>query len=530
MNQHRDYDVIVIGAGPGGLTTAAYLGMAGRRVLVVDARDQVGGHMSAFTHDGYEFDIGLHYTSAGQAQRVLDPLGVDVEFRDFDRDGMFRLHGPGPELAVPQGFEAFRSRLEGTFPAEREAIDSYLGTIQMLADELEQIPDRPHLRELPQLPWRLRGLLRHATSTAGGYLDSLHASPALKTALLSWTSGSLAIAPSRVSLPVVALMTRDYLRGLSYPQGGSRAISEQLAGVVRSHGGEVLLDTEVSRILVDRGQVRGVQVTGASLDTAPEPVREILAPVVVSAVDVKQTYQHLLPPDALPPRLLRRVQSYELALPLAVVYLVLDRDLAAEGYPNATHVVSGSHDLDREYALLRSGVLPDTSSVGVWVANLADPGNVRLCPPGQTNVQVMSVAPAHHEWWGVAPGRGPTARYLARKRLLRDRWVQAAEHVIPGLARSIIFEEVGTPISSERFMRVSGGTSYGPAFTPRQTFGRLGPSGPVEGLFHAGAGVRPSHGLVGTLHGGIAAASAVTTIPVAELQARPAPAEPVGTR
>ncbi|MGB7979824.1 MAG: FAD-dependent oxidoreductase [Candidatus Nanopelagicales bacterium] len=58
-----DYDVIVIGAGPGGLRAAAHLANAGRRVLVIDAGDHVGGHMSAFTHAGYEFDIGLHYTS-----------------------------------------------------------------------------------------------------------------------------------------------------------------------------------------------------------------------------------------------------------------------------------------------------------------------------------------------------------------------------------------------------------------------------------------------------------------------------------
>ena len=527
MDERHDYDVIVIGAGAGGLTTAAYVAMTGRRVAVVDAREQLGGHMSAFTHAGYEFDIGLHYTVAAPARQVLQPLGVQVQFREFDPDGMFRLIGPGPEFAVPKGMDPFRERLCEAFPSQRQAIDTFLSTVQMLSDELDQIPERPQVQDLPRLPWRLRGLLRYWATTAGGYLDTLHASPPLKTALLEWISGSLAVPPSRLSLPVAARLIRGYLKGLSYPQGGSRAITEGLADAIRRHGGEILPGTEVSQILVDGKHARGVRVRSASVDAAPEPGRDILAPAVVSAVDVKQTYLRLLPPDSVPPRLLRRVRGYELALPLAVVYLVLDRDLAAEGYTNAVRIVSDVDDIDATYAAVSAGELPEAGSAGAWIANLADPGNPRLCPPGRTNVQLIGVAPAQHSWWGIAPGSGPTARYAARKRQVRDQFVRLAERAIPGLAGSIVYEETATPITGERFMRCTGGTAYGPAFTPRQAFSRLGATSAIAGLYHAGASVRPSHGLVGTLSGGLAAASAVTSIPVAELLARCATSEAV---
>lgn len=514
-----DYDVIVIGAGPGGLTTAAYLALAGRRVLVVEARDVVGGHMSAFSHGGYEFDVGLHYTSPALASAALRPLGVTVEFRDFDPDGMFRLHAPSREVSVPRGVESFRSRLHGLFPAETHTVDAFLATVTALTAQMQQIPTRPGLRELPRLPWRLRDLLRHATSTAGGYLDTLHASRLLRTALLGWTSGSLGVGPSRVSLLATALLMTNYLDGLGYPQGGSRVITEELAAAVRRNGGELLLDTEVDHVLVERNRVAGVRVRAASTDAAPEPLRQVLAPAVVSAIDLKHTYLRLLAPGDVPSRLLRRVQGYEMALPLAVTYLVLDRDLASEGYPNATQLVLGSDDQDPAFAELRAGELPAGNAVGVWVGSLADPQNPRLCPPGQTNLQLISLAPAHHEWWGVPPASGPTARYLARKREVRDHMVRAAEHVVPGLGSSIVYEEVGTPVTSERFIRVSEGTSYGPALVPRQLWTRLGPTSPIGGLFHAGAGTRSGHGLVGTLHGGVAAAAALTGMPATELLA-----------
>jgi phytoene dehydrogenase-like protein len=219
-----------------------------------------------------------------------------------------------------------------------------------------------------------------------------------------------------------------------------------------------------------------------------------------------------------PPRLLHRVRAYELALPITVLYLVLDRDLAKEGYPNSVFEVSPTLDLDGTYAALRAGDFPEDNAVSAWIANLADPDNPRLCPPGQTNLQLMSLAPASPTWWGVAPGRGPTPRYLSRTHHVRDQMIRTAEHVIPGLRQAIVREETATPVAQERLMRTTGGTSYGPAFTPRQTWTRLGPTSPVEGLFHAGAGVRPSHGVLGTLMGGLAAASAVSGMPVAELQ------------
>lgn len=532
MDTQRDFDAIVIGAGPGGLTAAAYLSMAGRRVAVVDARDEPGGHMSAFTHAGYEFDIGLHYTSEPAAQQVLWALGVDVEFRAFDPAGMFRMHGPdGFEFAVPRGVEQYRAQLHEAFPAERHITDAFLHTTQLLTDELAQLQNRPQLRELPRLPWEMRGLMRYGLATVGGYLDSLHASPQLRSVLGGWMNGSFAIPPSRLSLPAYAQVTRHYLDGMAYPQGGSRLITAGLADVIRRNHGELLLGVEASRILVNRGRVRGVRIRNASLDVAPEPEQDLLAPVVVSAVSVQQTYLRLLPPDVVAPRLLRRVRSYDMPLPLAGVYLVLNRDLAAEGYPNSNRTVSAEIDIETAYALAQAGEMPRAGFALVWVANLADPNNPRLCSPGQTNLQVMGVAPARHDWWGIAPGSGPTERYAARKRQVRDQLVALAERIIPDLSASIIHEETSTPITDERYTRSPGGVSYGPAFTPRQTFRRLGPTGAVSGLYLAGASVQPSHGLIGTLHGGAAAAAAITGIPTAELltSGKQAPAEPAAT-
>ena len=86
-----DVDVVVVGAGLGGLATAAYLAVAGKRVVVVDRHSVAGGNGTVFTHEGYEFDVGLHYVGdcepGGLFDRALDPLDIHLTYREMDRDG-----------------------------------------------------------------------------------------------------------------------------------------------------------------------------------------------------------------------------------------------------------------------------------------------------------------------------------------------------------------------------------------------------------------------------------------------------------
>ncbi len=79
MAANRDADVIVVGTGIGGLTTAAYLAAAGKKVLVVDRGSRPGGHGTVFERGGYEFDIGLHAIGSGRPYTQSNPSGSTDE-------------------------------------------------------------------------------------------------------------------------------------------------------------------------------------------------------------------------------------------------------------------------------------------------------------------------------------------------------------------------------------------------------------------------------------------------------------------
>jgi all-trans-retinol 13,14-reductase len=507
-----DADVIVVGAGAGGLTAAAYLAAAGRQVTVVDRQSMAGGNTAVFTHEGYEFDIGLHYLG-GQAiaqpavRAVLEPLDIELTYREQDPDGFDTLLFDDMTFEVPKGLEAFRRRLHEAFPNERHAIDRYLARISAVAEALELRPPR-RAGEAPRYVWSARRSIAAAFTTLGRELNRLDCSPRLR-AVLSWIHGVYGLPPSRVALGMHAAVSLHYLRGAWYPEGGAQVVSNRLVDVIREHGGQLLLDLEVDRILMRDGAVDGVRLRPGRRGTTP-PAEELHAPVVISNADLKRTLLELLPPGVVPNRLRRRVRRFELPAPLFIVYLVIDRDLRAEGVPNRNWAVIDYDDLESMYAACASGQLP--SQQGVWItsASLKDPTNPRLCRPGQTNLQLMSIAPASHAFWDVGEDLVAGPRYQERKRQLRDRLVSAAERAIPGLAEAIAYEEAATPISLERHLGSSGGTSYGIAATPRQ-FGIRRPAShtPINGLFLAGASTRSGHGITGAMLGGVEAASAV---------------------
>lgn len=499
-------DVVVVGAGLGGLVAAAYLAGAGKRVIVVDRHFVAGGNATVFTHKGYEFDVGVHYLGdcegGGAIGRVLQPLGIELEFNELDPDGFDTFVFPDEVFRVPRGVEPFRERLVSRFPGHAEGIGRYLDLIVAL--DAESTGHQP-----PTV------LMDNVETTLGQVFDREGFPPRLRS-ILAGQHGTYALPPSQVSIVLHAGLVMHYLKGAFYPVGGGQVIADRLVDYLVDHGGEVILRTPVEEILVDDDAVRGVRLRPPSPERARGVPDVIEAPVVISNADLKRTVLDLVGPRHLPTDLVERVRSYRMALPLFVVYLVLDRDLRAEGHPNTNVWVMPDDDIEGSYAALSAGRLPDNVFAYLTFASLKDPTNTRLCRPGQTNLQVMTLAPADHGFWGVHEGPAGGERYrrleayVDRKRELRDRLLATAEIGLPGITDAIVFEESASPITHERFVRSSGGTSYGIDAAPDQfLFNRPAPTTPLSGLFLAGASTMTAHGIAAVMGGGVQTASAV---------------------
>lgn len=504
------FDVIVVGSGVGGLVAAALLARSGRSVLVVDRHYVAGGNATIFKRPGYEFDVGVHYlgecSPSGLLPRILRAAGAaPIRFLELDPDGFDRLVFPGLEFRVPRGLDAYRKRLVEVFPSEHQGIDRY---VRLLRDvrSLASLGGRP-LSALWVLP-RAHLALRHLSSTLAEFLDSCTRDPRLR-AVLAGQQGLYGLPPERVSAVMHAAVSGHYVQGAFYPEGGGQVLADRLVESIERHGGKVLLRAAVRRILIESGRAVGIELDNPHLGR-----RVVRAPVVISNADLKRTILDLVGPEHFPSALVRRTRRFQMAPALGVVYLGLRRDLKAEGWPNANVWIYPSFDLSGPYREVRDGRIPREPFCFVSIATLKDPGNRKVAPPGVTNLQLMGVAPSEPESWDttyaeLASGayRKNTA-YLAHKREFAERLMDQTQRVIPELRESIVFQEVATPLTHVRYVGSTGGTAYGLAATPSQTFFRRpGAKTDIPGLLLCGANTMSGHGIAGAMSSGLMAAA-----------------------
>lgn len=490
------WDAIVVGAGIGGLVCAGYLATSGMRVLVVEQHDVAGGNAHVFRRRrAYQFDVGTHYLgdcgADGILPAILAGLGVAdrVDFHPMDQNGFDRIVTPSVRLDVPTGWSRYGERLIAAMPDSAAALRTFLGICEPIALAIRHrlVVPQDHLSGLPTeaLHWSrrtLRQLFDHCGLSARAQ------------AVLSAQLGNYGSFPPETPVATHVTMLDGYLRGAYYPAGGGQMIVAALVEAIEAHGGVLWTRARTERITVEDGRVTGVALADG---------RTPCAPVVVSNADYRRTVLGLCP-GAFPEPVVRRTDDASMTTGLATVFVALDGE---DHRPNANMWWWATEDLADAAAQVEAGSVP---FVFLSFSSVKDPYRGSSCPPGQTNLQVMTLCPA----WD--PGTGRYRRepaYLAAKERLTAGLLAAAEQAIGPFRHRILHLETATPLTQERYTLSTGGTPYG--------LGRWGRVGQrpdirtaVDGLYLAGQNTRYGSGIGAVAVSGIACASAILDRPL----------------
>lgn len=513
-HEPRDrYDVIVIGAGIGGLFAAARLANSGRRVLVVDRHYVPGGNATLFRRKGYVFDVGLHYIGdaheGGFFPTALEDCGVrGLQFRQMD-DDLEEVHFPDETFTIPRQLAVFEERLLERFPDEKKGITRYIRFLKQ-AERMQQADASGSKLKMVGGLVRSPLIAQYGMRTFGEFLDSCTKNERLRTIICA-QSGTYAVAPSRVSSVLHAGLQNHYFRsGGWYPEGGGQELSDRLADAIEDQGGDVRLITEAREIIVENGRARGVRVFNKHFGE-----RTISASAVISNADLAFTFNELVPAHAQTDKI-KRYADYEMALPLFTVFLGVDLPPEELPWGNRNVWYYGSDDLEGEYAKLEAGELPTDPFLYISTASLKDPDNTELAPEGMSNLEVMTLAPRAGSAWGV-PDDAPadhayadSAVYQEKKALFEERILATFAKLYPEVHARIVFKESASPQTHRRYINSTGGGAYGFSALPSQFLHhRPGPSTEIEGLYICGASCRAGHGIVGAAMSGMQAARAL---------------------
>ena len=518
MATTHDYDAIVIGAGHNGLTAAAYLARGGLRVLVLEARDRVGG--ATVTE---ELAPGVRVPALAHTVGRLRP-SVAKEL-ELSRHGLslvapeVRVFAPQPDgravtlwADLARTVDSLRTWSEDDATSFVEFDRRVRTMARFLADLGDEAP--PDVRA-PGLGDALLGLRLGRTFRGLGRTDGRTILRVLAMAAADFVAESFASEPIRATLawrgvrytamgPWSAGTTQVLLADAAgndggaagetvFARGGPSALAEALAAAAREAGAEIRTGARVVAVTTDDGAVTGVALASGE---------EITAPAVVSGLDPKQLLTTLVDPVTLGPALRWRAANIRTPGRLAKVNLVLDGLPDVPAADGDARLLRGRiqvgttsiDDVERAFDPSKYGQLPASAVLEATIPSLVDPSLVADAPDG---TQVMSVLV---QWIPPMPeGTDPAAWRDA----IGDLAIRALETVAPGIGSRVTARRVLALEDLEAEYGLSGGhplhaePALDSFFLWRPLLGWARYRMPVDGLYLAGSGAHPGGGVTG---------------------------------
>jgi len=485
----RPLDVVVIGAGLGGLAAAAHLIKAGHTVTIVERESIPGGRAGMITEAGFRLDNGP--TVLTMPNLLADAFAAaGAEMADFVTikpvDPMYRaVYADGSTLHVRHGREAMTDEIRQFANAhEAEAFGRFCDWLEQLYRvEMAHFIDANFDSVLDLVkPWRagLELVRLGGFGKLGRKVASFFDDERLQR-IFSFQAMYAGLAPYE-ALSLYAVITyMDSVEGVFVPEGGMHAMATGLAAAVEKAGVTIRYDSPVTRILrTGSGAVSGVEVAGSE---------RIAADVVVCNPDLPVAYRTLLGGvDA--PRVARR-GKYS---PSCLLWVA-----GVKGLPPAEaahHNIHFGHDWNASFkALIHDGVRMPDPSILVTLHSLDD---ASLAPAGCSSIYVLEPTPN-------LDGRIDWSRE-------RDRITESLRAKVAGLGypTDVVVERIYDPLDWEA-MGMERGTPFALAHTFRQT----GPFRPnnvdkrVPGLVFTGSSTLPGVGVPMVLVSGKLAAERV---------------------
>ena len=512
------HDAVIIGGGHNGLVCAAYLAMAGLKVIVLERRAVVGG--AAVTeefHPGFRNSVAAYTVSLLNPKVIADLRLAEHGLRIVERrianflpldDGRYLKVGGARTRAEVARFSA---RDAGRLDAYHARLEAVADVLRALA--LETPPNVVEGRPLAAISeliksGRIANRLRHLgldlqrelldlfTTSAGDYLDHWFESDPIKAAYgFDGIVGNYASPYTPGSAYVLLHHCFGEVNGKKgvwgHAIGGMGAITQAMAKAAASHGAEIRIDSPVREVIVEKGHAAGV-VTAAG-----DAVR---ARAVISNLNPKLLYGSLIDRAALPATFIERIGKWRcgsgtfrmnVALAELPDFVCLPgRDLA-EHHTAGIIIAPSLAYMEQAYFDARTHGWSKKPIVEMVISSTLDD---TLAPPGQ---HVASLFCQH-----VAPEL-PGASWDDHREAVADLMIETVDGYAPNFRRAMLGRQIFSPLDLERTFGLVGGDIFhgaldlGQMFSARPMLGHADYRGPIPGLYMCGSGTHPGGGVTG---------------------------------
>lgn len=439
--------VVIIGAGMAGLTLAAYLARAGKKVQIFEQHTLPGGYISSFVRDGFTFPAGpTSFGSNGIIFPILKELGLEGKRRFRRAAHQMSWGNHDIPLCTPKQVQ---HDLAERFPEDKRGLERYFRWVEVGGEGFHDMLESGMMFGKDVFTTTLQLFLRHplfpwASWVARGQTNrSLH-ERYFNDSLLRQMFNQLGY-PVMTGQNTLGMWI-SYFNDTWVPVGGMQAFANVFVRFIHEHGGSVHLGTRVKRIQFENGKAVGVILDDGT---------EIPAGWVVSAADLYHTCVHLIGLEHLPSAMVTKLEKARPSESIFVVYLGL----------------RGSPELSANLARFSESHVCFTCDNGEYVQlALLSKDDPSLAPTGKHALYTGKLVP-YDDWENL---KGDEAAYRSRKTAFAEEIITRTEEFIPSLRAHIEVQEAASPLTFERYTSnwrgSTAGWSWNPEYAPHFDF------------------------------------------------------------
>ena len=471
--------VTIVGAGIGGLCTAARLLKDGFDVTIVEKEPLVGGRANRIVQDGYKFDTGptllmmtdVLYDTFSYCGKNLDDYIKLIQLEPNYRV-TFADHS---SITMSSNLPMLQKELKRIDPKAPEQFYKFFSDVsemyriargQFIDKNFDKLSEFINLRYGAKL-LKKRGLSK-LWNFVGYYFDDVR----LKQ-LFSFQSMYLGVSPYEAPAIYSVVSYMETGLGIWYPKGGMYQLSIALEKLVKDLGGNIKTNCEVEKILVEDKKVKGVMI--ASGDS-------VFSDTVVCNSDLVYSYQKLLPKDIHYKSNYKKPEELKQASSALLFYFGVDHSLDNMLHHNVYLCSEFKHNLEQ---IFHQKKLPTDPSFYTYIPTKTDPS---LAPKGKNILYILVPVPnleGQNDW-----GKGISS---IRSKIIRRL---KSEYKID-ISNSIETEKVFTPQDFESKFNLTAGSAFGLThhFFQSGYFRPHNVSRKIKGLYFVGASTYPGGGI-----------------------------------
>lgn len=264
------FDVVIIGAGIGGLVCGCYLAKSGLKVLIVEQHNKPGGYCTSFTRKGFTFDVGVHYLGScrqgGIVNKILDELSLTDRIKFVRTELCDRIITPDKTIFIHKDIKKTQEDLIKNFPQEKNNICNIFDFILN--------------RDFFSIVGKTKNL------TFKKFLNEFTKNSKLQSILSIPLIGNLGLHPNEVSALISIILYKEFLFDPGYyPVGGVQVFPDTLLKRFKEYGGKILFSTKVTKIITKNRKIKGIKINNTDFINTDH---------VVSNADATLTFKELL--------------------------------------------------------------------------------------------------------------------------------------------------------------------------------------------------------------------------------------------